>query len=159
MRFYTTRTKTMLYFCSGIKVLINLLILPRPPLLTLPWHESLLAESHPIYRGAFDKGALTNLFIDKCSSLWAVQSLGYGDSFSAALPEVLTPKMKLVVPRSSIKEQFSRPHNISRAEWTKRSGGIVFEGSIMLSLAISIIIQLTGDGRRKIYQLEVIILF
>ena len=109
MRFYTTRTKTMLYFCSGIKVLINPLILPRPPLLTLPWHESLLAESHSIYRSAFDKGALTNLFIDKCSSLWAVQSLGYGDSFSAALPEVLTPKMKLVVPRSSIKEQFSRP--------------------------------------------------
>ena len=29
----------------------------------------------------------------------------------------------------------------------------------MLSLAISIIIQLTGDGRRKIYQLEAIILF
>lgn len=53
-RFYTTRTKTMLYFCSGIKVLINPLILPRPPLLTLPWHESLLAESHSIYRSAFE---------------------------------------------------------------------------------------------------------
>ena len=56
-----------------------------------------------------------NLFIDKYSSLWAVQSLGYDGSFSAILSKVLTPKMKLVLSCSSIKEQFSRPHNISRA--------------------------------------------